>query len=422
MLGDDPGEERPVITAEVDLSSPHAVADPYPAFAHLRQLGPVVWLPAQRAWFFSTYDAVSEGFRDPRLSSDRLSPMESRLDEHRRQILDQTLDLLRGWMVFHDEPDHARLRDPLKRAFTPRRVEGLAPLIAAVIDGLLTGAGLERGRAVDLIADFAFPLPAIVIAELLGVPVEDRERFKTWSDKLAGIVFGASGEARAAEVVASGSAEFADYFAWLIRRYTDDPADNLVSALIAVSRGGCDGRGLTASELVGTCTLLLFAGHETTTNLIGNSLHSLLHNPDQLRALRARPEMITSAVEELHRYDGSTKLMVRIVGEDHERSGQHLLAGQTVLLGIASANRDEAFFGPDAGALRVDRPDASRHLGFGFGAHFCLGANLARSEAQQAIRALIMRFPEIALAEEAEMAWHPTLVSRGLEHLDVILA
>lgn len=409
-----------MITAEVDLSAPDAIDEPFGPFAALRAQGPVVWLPAHRAWFFSTYEAVGEGFRDPRLSSDRLSPIEDRLDEHRRRVLDQTLELLRGWMVFHDEPDHARLRDPLKRAFTPRRVEGLRPRIAAVIDELL--AGLDRGAAVDLIADFAFPLPAIVIAELLGVPPDDRERFKTWSDKLAGIVFGASGDARAAEVVASGSAEFADYFTWLIRRYTDAPADNLVSALIAVSREERDGSpGLDPWELVGACTLLLFAGHETTTNLIGNSIHSLLHHPDQLARLRSRPDTITSAVEELHRYNGSTKVMVRIVGEDHERSGQELRSGQTVLLGVASANRDEAFFGSDAATLRLDRPEAHRHLGFGFGAHFCLGANVARTEAQQAVAELVRRFPDISLTGEPDVAWHPTLITRGVKHLYVNL-
>jgi cytochrome P450 len=408
-----------VIDSQIDLASPSAVADPFAAFAELRRQGPVVWLPAQRAWFFSTYSAVSEGFKDRRLSSDRLTPIESRLDATRREVLDQTIELLRGWMVFHDEPDHARLRDPLKRAFTPRRVEALRPRVSAVVHQLL--GDLDDDGPVDLIGRFAFPLPAIVIAELLGVPPEDRERFKTWSDKLAGLVFGASGDARADEVVASGSAEFADYFGWLIRRYTDEPADNLVSALIAVSRSAGDGDrpALSSSELVGTCTLLLFGGHETTTNLIGNSVHSLLRHPDQLAALRRDPETVAGAVEELHRYDGSTKLMVRIVGEDHERAGQQLRAGQTVFLGVSSANRDPAAFDqPDD--LRLDRPDAHRHLGFGFGAHFCLGAYLARVETQQALAALVTRYPALTLAaDESELAWRPTLISRGPARLPV---
>lgn len=409
-----------MIDSDVDLASAAAVSDPHAAFAELRRRGPVVWLPAQRAWFLSSYAAVSAGFTDPQLSSDRLTPIERRLDATRRQALDQTLELLRGWMVFHDEPDHARLRDPLKRAFTPRRVEGLRPRVVALVDELLDD--LDVDGPVDLVRHFAFPLPAIVIAELLGVPSQDRERFKTWSDKLGGIVFGASGGARADDVVASGSAEFSDYFGWLIRRYTDDPADNLVSALVAASRSSAAGASspIPASELVGACTLLLFAGHETTTNLIANSILSLLLAPEQLAVLRARPDTIAAAVEELHRFDGSTKVMVRIVAEDHERHGQLLRAGQTVLLGVASANRDPLAFGPDADQLRLDRPDAHRHLGFGFGAHFCLGAALARLEAQEALAALVVRYPALSLAADLdELSWHPTLITRALESLPV---
>jgi cytochrome P450 len=407
-----------VIASDVDLSSPAAVADPYPSFDLLRSTGPVVWLPAHRAWFFSTHDVVSDGFHDPRLSSDRLTPLESRVDDQRRQVLAQTFELLRGWMVFHDEPDHARLREPLKRAFTPRRVEGLRHRVAALVDELLTG--IDTGAPVDLVERFAFPLPAIVIAELLGVPPADRDRFKTWSDKLAGIVFGASGDARAAEVVASGSTEFADYFGWLVRRYTDHPADNLVSALIAASRPGDGDRpGLSPTELVGACTLLLFGGHETTTNLIGNSVLALLRHPDQLAALRSRPEAVATAVEELNRYDGSTKVMVRIVAEDHHRAGHALQAGQTVLLGVASANRDPAAFGPDADAVRLDRAEAHRHLGFGFGSHYCLGAHLARLEVHLALSGVVRRFPRLALSEDGPLSWQPTLISRGLERLPV---
>ncbi|MEM8902069.1 MAG: cytochrome P450 [Actinomycetota bacterium] len=406
------------IAETADLLSDAAIDDPYPLFAALRAEGPVVWLPKHRAWFLSTHDEVSTAFRDLRLSSDRLTPLETRVDDRRRELLAGTFELLRGWMVFHDPPDHERLRRPLSRTFTPKRIEALRPRVAEVVAELLAGLA-AKGDEADLIADFAFPLPAIVIAELLGVPPEDRDRFKTWSELLAAIVFGASNRDDQAEQAAAGSAQFVEYFGWLIDRYTDQPADNLVSALIAVTRDDPQEAGLTPSELVGACTLLLFGGHETTTNLIGNSVRSLLHHPDQLAVLRRDPDLLGPALEELHRYDGSTKVMVRIVGEAHERSGVEVAAGDTVLLGVASANRDPAAF-VDADRLRLDRADPQRHLGFGYGIHFCLGAFLARLEAQEAIGALLAAFPDLGPGER-DGEWNDTLLGRGLRSLPVRL-
>ena len=405
-------------TATVDLLSEDALVDPYPVFAALRAEGPVVWLPKHRAWFLSTYDEVSTGFRDLRLSSDRLTPLEARLDDHRRELLADTFELLRGWMVFHDPPDHERLRKPLSRTFTPKRIEGLRPWVNEVVAGLVADLA-AKGDEADLIRDLAFPLPAIVIAELLGVPPEDRERFKTWSELLAAIVFGASNRDDQAEQAAAGSAQFIEYFTWLIEKYRADPEDNLVSALIAVTRDDPEEAGLSPSELVGACTLLLFGGHETTTNLIGNTTRSLLHHPDQLAWLRANPESLAPALEELHRFDGSTKVMVRIVGETHERSGVQLEEGQTVLLGVASANRDPAMF-DDPDRLWLERPDAQRHLGFGYGIHHCLGAFLARLEAQEALAALLSAFPRLAPGA-ADGEWNDTLLGRGLRSLPITL-
>ena len=393
-----------------DLLAPASIDTPHDVFARLRREAPVVWLPEHRAWFLSTYEAVNDGFRDARLSSDRLTPLEARIDDDRRDVLDQTFELLRGWMVFHDPPEHQRLREPLRRAFTPRQVTDLRPRIVDLVEGLLD-AMAEKGSC-DLIADFAFPLPAIVIAELLGVPPADREEFKHWSDQLSAIVFGASNRPDQAEQAAAGSAQFAEYFGWLIEKYEREPADNLVSSLIAVTRDDPDGEGLTPSELVGACTLLLFGGHETTTNLVGNAVHSLLSNPAELAWLTQQPDEIAGALEELHRYDGSTKLMVRIVAEDHERHGVTMKAGETVFLGVAAANRDPAMFA-DPDRLSLARPDAQRHLGFGYGAHFCLGASLARIEAQLAIGALVRRFPNLSMSGDG-LEWSSVLLGRGL--------
>lgn len=411
---------RSAPSSDVDLLSPGAVADPHTVFAELRGLGPVVRLERHRAWLFTDYETVREAFRDDRLSSDRLTPIEQRLTPERRAVLGRTLELLRGWMVFHDPPDHQRLREPLRRAFTPTRIAGLAPRIEAIVAELLddldhTGDASE----IDLIERFAFPLPAIVIAELLGVPPSDREEFKRWSDLLSAIVFGASERGERAERAAAGTDRFADYFAGLIERYTAEPEDNLISALIAVTSDESAGVGLTPSELVGACTLLLFGGHETTTNLIGCSVRSLLTHPDQLALFRERPDLLVPAMEELHRYEGSTKLMVRIVAEDHERGGALLRRGDTVFLGVLSANRDPAVF-PDPDRLWLDRPDPRGHLGFGYGTHFCLGAALARLESQIAVRELVARFPGMA-TDPQRTGWSGVLVGRGITSLPVTL-
>lgn len=407
-------------TTDVDLLSTEAVDDPHAVFAELRELGPIVWSTRHRAWITTTFEATRLAFHDTRLSSDRLTPLEVRLSDDEREAMGQTFELLRGWMVFHDPPDHERLREPLRRAFTPARVTDLRPRIEAIVDELLVDVERQIADAgpdgsVDLVEQFAFPLPAIVIAELLGVPAEDRDEFKHWSDELAAIVFGTSDRKRGVERAAAGSAKFASYFRGLIERYRAEPDDNLISALIAVTNDDPD-VGLTPEELVGALTLLLFGGHETTTNLISNSFHSLITNPDQLAAVRSTPNDERAGMwEELHRFDGSTKVMVRIVGDDHERDGAQMQVGQTVLLGVLGANHDPATFEhPDV--LDVSRDNARQHVGFGSGRHFCLGAALARLEADIALNALVDRL-DVEPAAAAE--WSPVLLGRGVRTLPI---
>lgn len=402
-----------------DLLSTDAIEHPHRVHRELREHAPITWLPEHRAWFIATHPGVHDAFRDPRLSSDRLSPLEARLDPVSRATLGPTFELLRGWMVFHDPPQHERLKAPVRRAFTPRSVEALRPHVVEVVDECLSTMHdqLSAGDTVDLVRELAFPLPAIVIAELLGVPPSDRDEFKTWSTQLAAIVFGAANRTEQVATAAAGTARFAEYFSGLIGHYQRHPADNLISALLE-ARSIAD-PPLTASELVGACTLLLFGGHETTTNLIGNATRALLEHPDQLAWLVRHPNDTPNAIEELHRFDGSSKVMVRIVDEPHERLGRRLDHGQTVFLGIAAANRDPAVFHePDE--LRLDRPEAARHLGFGYGLHFCLGAPLARLEAQIAIGRLVQRFPDLQMAVAPDMLrYGGTILGRGLLELPI---
>ena len=406
-----------MITSTVDLLDPSVVRDPHDVFAELRSHGRPVWLERHRAWIVAEHASVNEGFRDLRLSSDRLTPMERRLSDANRETLGATIELLRGWMVFHDPPDHTRLREPLRRAFTPARLAGLRPRIEAIVDELLDG--IEDRDDVDLVRDVTFPLPAIVIAELLGVPAEDREDFKHWSDQLSAIVFGSPDRAGRAAVAAAGSERFSNYFAALIDRYRHHREDNLVSALIAVTEDDPDGAGLASDELVGACTMLLFGGHETTTTLVTNSMRSLMSHPDERRRLVDDPTLITQALEELHRFDGSTKVMVRVVGEGHERGGESFEPGQTVFLGVMGANRDPAVF-DEPNRLDLARGNARHHLGFGYGIHFCLGAALARLEAEVAIGAIVRRFPNMAHDPES-VVFPETLLSRSVTSLPVTL-
>jgi len=391
------------VTVPDDARAPGALADPAGFYGGLREQAPVHWSEASGAWLVTSHAEVTAGFKDDRLSSDRLAPMEARLSEPQRSAMAPTFALLRAWMVFQDGDAHLRLREPVRRVFTPRRVAALAPRVGAIVADLLDELA-ERGEA-DLLPHFAFPLPAIVIAELLGVPADDRDRFKLWSRKLAGLVFGATERAASHQAAGEATAEFSEYFGQLIRLREKQPADDLISALVAAR----DRDALTPEQVVGACTMLLFGGHETTTTLIANAVMTLLEYPDELARLRDDAALDASAIEELLRFDGPASIMVRLAREAHERGGQRLETGDRVYLAIAGANHDPAVFA-EPGRLDLARAP-NPHLGFGLGRHFCLGAALARLESRLAVTALIRRFPGLEPAGEPQRA--ASLIGRG---------
>lgn len=403
-----------------DLLSPSALADPHPVYRSLREAGPAVWLPEHRAWFVGGYDDVHAAFRDPRLSSDRLTPLEARLSPEKKALLGEAFELLHGWMVFLDPPGHERLRDPVRRAFTPKAVEDLRPFVQRVTTDCVAAmrTRLEAGETVDVVSELAFPLPAIVIAELLGVPAEDRDEFKHWSNQLAVIVFGTTGDPSRALDAAAGSARFAEYFRVLVEERRRRPGDDLISALVDAAEVADPPLG--PMELAGACTLLLFGGHETTTTYITHASLALLDHPAELHRLAADPSLVPNAVEELHRFAPPSMNQVRIAAVDHERGGQQVRAGQTVLLGIAAANRDPAVFA-DPDVLRLDRPEAQRHVGFGYGIHYCLGAPLAKLEGQVAMAALAPLLAECEPAFDGPRQWTGSLLGRGVGRLPIRL-
>jgi cytochrome P450 len=385
---------------------PAFVADPYPTYHRLRAEDPVHHSPLG-FWVLTRYEDVVASLRDPRLAKEAIaSVIATRFGIEAPAGIGLS-------MLDRDPPDHTRLRGLVSKAFTPRVVEGLRPRVQQIVDGLL--AAVEDRHAMDLIEEFAYPIPVIVICEMLGVPVADHERFKGWSlDTARGLdaimlppqsdVSRRAGAARTA---------LADYFRDLIAERRKSPREDLLSALIAAEEAGDK---LSENELLATCILLLIAGHETTVNLLGNGILALLRHPDQLRLLRENPGLIGSAVEELLRYDGPVQRTARVPSTAVTIGGRTIEAGEMVMPFLGAANRDPAQF-PDPDRLDITRGD-TRHVGFGLGIHFCLGAPLARIEGQIAIGTLLRRLPKLALAVERPEYRH-SLTLRGLQSLPV---
>jgi len=398
-----------VITRErpVDLLAPDALADPYPIFAALRETRPVHFSETHNCWLITRYDDVKRAFHDhDNLSSDRITPfLNERLSPDRRPVL----EVFSRWLVFRDPPDHGRLRKLVHLAFTPRAVERMHEQIQTIVDELLDA--LPPHGAIDAVRDFAYPLPAIVIAQMLGAPPGDRDRFKAWSDDITPLLFGGAETADRYPRAAAGVEGFTTYVRALIQRSRHNGKDTLLDDLVRASE---DGESLSDAELEATCLLLLFAGHETTTNLIANTLMVLLQHDDARRAVVEDDVAAAGAVEEVLRYEGPAKSIMRWVARDHELHGQTLRRDDRVLLVMGSANRDpERFADPD----RFDvRRDQNQHLGFGHGPHYCLGASLARREAQIAVAGILRRLPELRSTTQ-EREWQPQLLSRGLRSL-----
>ncbi|MGH3922706.1 MAG: cytochrome P450 [Egibacteraceae bacterium] len=399
------------------MTTPEFVQDPYTLYERMRREQPV-YRGAQGTWYLTRYTDVEAALRDPRLSSDA----ERRQRWFRRHANVQISERLSGQgkrlgssMLSTDPPDHTRLRKLVNKAFLPRRVEALRPRIEAIVADLLDAA-TASGPSFDLIGALAYPLPITVICELLGVPVAERDRIRQGTQ----VPFAQPGQQRSQPTAADlermeqATGELMGYLRDLIRRRRAEPGDDLLSGLVAAKEGGDQ---LTEDELLRTCFLLLVAGHETTTNLIGNGTLALLRHPAQWRRLQEHPTLIRSAVEELLRYDSPVqRTSVRIAAEAVELGGVTLDEGDAVFPVIGAANRDpERFVAPDR--LDVSRPDP-RHLSLGAGPHFCLGAPLARLEGQVAIGALVQRLPTLRLDTDT-VQWRPNPVLRGLESLPV---
>jgi cytochrome P450 len=399
----DSGERAP------DLKAAPNVQDPFPVYAWLRDHDPVHWSGTLNGWVVTRFADVIEIFNRPaRFSSDRFRKIDERYAS-RRAAVKAVGDVLGQWLVFRDPPDHDRLRALLQKSFTPRTLEESRGAIQATVDTLLGGV-LERGR-MDFIRDVAFPLPATVIATLLGVPTDDIEPIKRWSDRLAAYLGGSVDERDNFSEASAGVSQLVDYFRARLRERERDGRDDLMSAML---RAEHEGDRLTRDEVVANCVLLLFAGHETTTNLLGNGLFHLLRHPAQVGRLRADARLVASAVEECLRYDGPVPATIKIATEDVAWHDQAIRRGDMVIPFMASANRDPRQFA-DPDVFDVGRT-TDRHVAFAWGLHFCLGAWLARLEARLVFETVLARLPGLTLAGPAPR-WKPMLFLRGLETL-----
>ena len=394
---------------DVDPKSWANVQDPFPLYAWLRDHDPLHWSASLNAWVVTRWADVLDIFNQPRtFSADRFRKVDERYAS-RRPTVRAVADVLGHWLVFRDPPDHDRLRGLLQASFTPKQLASSRDRIQATVDALLDRV-VARGT-MDFIRELAFPLPAMVIAGLMGAPAEDLDRIKTWSDRLASYLGGATDERDNFAEASAGVAGLADYFGALLREHERRPRDDLMTLLL---RAEHEGEHLTHDEVVANCILLLFAGHETTTNLIGNGLFHLLRHPDQAALVRDDPRLLHGAVEELLRYDGPVPATMKIATEDVPWHGKTIRRGDMVVPFLASANRDPSqFAAPDT--LDVRRHN-ERHVAFAWGIHFCLGAWLARLEARVVLATVLRRLPGLALGA-ATPRWKPMIFLRGLEAL-----
>lgn len=369
----------------VDLACDAAINDPAAYFAAAREHGDVQWSDAHHAWVLLSHAEVEAGFRDAEnLSADRTGSF-ARAATGRSEAFGRAVQLISGWMNFRDPPVHTRLRQPVKAAFTPRAVSALEAQVHAIVDQALDSLG--EGPA-DLNGQFAHTIPATVIAAILGADPADRHRFQGWSDDIGRLVFAMNPGQSPEEPVTSAAAEFVAFFSRLIERERRTPSSSVLSAIVHSDIGE-----LSELELVGACTLLLFGGHETTTTLLTNALALLLERPALMAWLREHPESTETAIEEFMRVGGPARSMPRKVAHRHQRGGHALEPGQNVFLAIVAANHDSHVF-QDPGHIDLQR-DPNPHLGFGWGLHVCLGANLARLEARVALQSLLQRFSRI---------------------------
>jgi len=399
------------MTLEYRPDDPQFLADPFPLYRRMQDEDPCHWSPRLKAWVLTRYQDVRAVCLDSDMSSDRLRPYFATLPPEEARRVAEITKYLSLWMVFRDPPEHTRLRRLMSKVFHVKSMHAMRPRIEALTRWLMDEIG-DR-PAFDFVGDFAGPLPALVIMDMLGVPRAELVRVKRLSDDMA-LFIGSSRMAQEKyDIAEAATREMASFFRGMIAGRRATPQADLLSELVALEDGG---DRLSEDELVASCILLLFAGHETTTNHLANGLLALLRFPDEMSRLRTDVSLAPAAVEELLRYDGPNGAQVRIVRQAHELHGKRLNPGDRVFISLNAANRDpRAYADPD----RVDLSRAGPpHLAFGFGLHICLGFPLARLEGQIALPAVLSRWPDLRLTG-APLEWLNSMEFRGMKAMPV---
>ena len=397
-----------------DPSDPNTVANPYPYFSALRKEDPIHWHVKLKSWIITRYDDVRSILSSDNITVDRLNNFYSKLPSDEAQLLKEIVKYLNLWAAFRNPPDHTRMRKIMMVAFTRKSITEMQPKISSITDATLSE--LKNVNEIDLVNHYASPIPGLTIMHLLGVPIDMLGEFKSWSDDMSKFIGGARNDKDKYEKASRGCRKMVSFFREIIEERRKNPSEGFLMDLINAS---VENDKFSDDELIATCMLILFAGHETTTNLISNGILTLIKNQSELEKLLKNPDLLDLTVEEIMRFDGPTNSLVRNVEQDHEIHNKKLKQGDRVFAMVSSANRDENIF-TEPDVFKIDR-SPNRHLTFGYGPHLCIGAALAREEGRIAIINFFKHYPKAELKAENSFEWIDAMVPRGLKKLDVKL-
>jgi len=406
----------PVQAAKKTFFTPELIENPYPIYQRFLEEGPAHYLdrgPGPGIWGIFSYADCASLLKDQRVSAKRSDALLAGFTPEQRAGFAPLAEMLRYWMLFLDPPQHSRLRKLMTKGFSPAVMEALRAPITAIVDEML--GSLKGSSEAELMQQVAHPLPVRVIGKMLGISDEMQPQLVQWSDAIATFFGNPRRTVEQAAATQDAVLSLTGYFRGVVAKRRSAKGSDLISLLLEIEE---DGEVLTEEELYAQCVMLLFAGHETTRNLIGNGMLTLLRHPGEAGRLRDDPTLIRSGVEELLRYESPVQNTGRVVMEEMELCGTSLSPGAIVYVMLGSANRDPRHF-PDPAMLNLARPN-NNHLGFGAGAHFCIGSQLARLEAQAAVLGLIQRFPKMSCSTDSPR-WRPNFVLRGLSSLPVSL-
>lgn len=376
-----------------DISSYEARSNPIPVYRHMMEASSVHWNETTKGWYILRYEDVANGLRDVRFSASRLKPVYGRLPQALQEKYAPLFHFLSVWTLLLDPPEHTKLRKLISAAFAPKLINALRPKVQARVDELL--AAVAAKGQINVIADLAYPLPAIIIADMLGLPPEDRDKCKEWSDVIAGFFGAPQMTPDVIERTQQGIQDMNAYFKALLDQRRVEPKEDMITSLLQAE---VEGEKLSEDEILATCEMLIFGGHETTMHLIANAMIAFMQNPDQRDLLIQQPELIENAIEEALRYDAPVQRITRASLAEVEVAGTVIPAGQRVFLMLGAANHDPLQYeSPEK--FDITRKNI-KHMSFGYGIHFCIGSTLGRMEAQIAVGAMLQRLPNLRLIEE----------------------